>query len=186
MPSKFDAVLPGLKPAPVADQVYQDKVNEAKVLYVDRHPATLAKLYTICRNTKAVLEEQLYQANLQIEALTQLLIEGQEAGAEGWGQYGGSDTTLRLPNGDKIETRSEPYGVVTDKEAFRLWCLANGYERQLMLWPTTTNKIVKERTMVGDPLPDGTDVFRKDSIRFTPMRRDAVSDEVRAFREGGK
>lgn len=51
-----------------------------------------------------------------------------------------------------------PHGEVLDKEKFRLWCVRNGLGQQLMLWPTTTQKIVKELALHGHEPPDGIEV----------------------------
>lgn len=182
MPSKFASVLPGLKPLPVADQTYQDNVNATKELFTDHTPTALAKAYTKWRQEKEFIELRLKDVNLHLEAVTQLLVDSQEAQADGWGQYGASENTLRLVTGDKIEIRREPYGQVNDKDAFHDWCIANGYERQMQLWPTTMNAIVRERLVNGDPLPDGTEVFAKDKIVFTAMKVEKTAPEIETFR----
>lgn len=175
MASKYASVMPRLKPLPASDQTYQDKVDEAKASFYDLSATGLAKDYASWREQKERIEDELREINLFLEAATQLLVASQEEGADGWGQYGASDNALRLASGDKIEIRREPYGQVKDKEAFRQWCVDNGYERQMQLWPTTMNAIVKERLVNGDDLPDGTEVFAKDKIVFTAFKPEATS-----------
>lgn len=161
---KYDAVLDGLAPMPVADQSYQDKVEKVKEQFTDRTPAVLALTYAKWRAKKELIEARIYQANLMIEALVQLLEESQEAGAEGWGLYGVGDNALRLPTGETVYVRREPYGYVKDKDAFRDWCMANGYAGQLNLWPTTMSALVKERLLAGEAPPAGTDAFVKTKV----------------------
>ena len=62
--------------------------------------------------------------------------------------------------------QAEPYAVVEDKEAFRLWCIANGLASKLQLWPTTTQSIVKERLLAADTLPDGVSATNKPKLTF--------------------
>lgn len=104
--------------------------------------------------------------NLRKEACVQLLVASQERGDEAWGKYGVKDNAMRLEGGETIRVQSEPYGQVKDKEAFRLWCIDNGYEKSLQLWPATMNAIAKERCVNGEPNPDGVEVFRKDIVKY--------------------
>lgn len=165
---KYDTVLTALRPVPPPS--YQDKIDEAKIEITGTTATELAALYTSLRQEKRDAESELQRVNITLEAVTQLLVASQESGAEGWGQYGTTDNTLRLVTGDKIAIQREPYGQVKDKESFRLWCLANGYGGQLQLWPTTMNAIVKERLLAGEELPDGCEVFAKDKIVYTQFK----------------
>lgn len=165
---KYDAVLPGLKPLPPSDLSYQEKVERVKADVGLRQADELAEAYIALRHEKKAVEKQLYDVNLRIEAHEQLLAESQERGGAGWGEYGVKENALRLSSGDTVRIQREPYGQVRDKEAFRLWCIANGYERQLQLWPTTMNAVCKERLMVGEPEPDGCETFAKTKVVYTP------------------
>jgi hypothetical protein len=160
---KYAAVLPGL-PKFVEESSYQEKVNQVKQTITNRDAVALAQEYVEVREVKASLEEDLYLANMKIAALEQLLDDSQERQAAGWGDYGVKDNALRLPSGATIRVHREPYGQVKDKEAFRLWCIANGYERQLQLWPATMNALVKERLLVGEAEPDGCEAFAKTKV----------------------
>lgn len=170
MASKFEKVLPGLKPAPpTADDVArQEKLDEIKARYTNRDPAYLAATYIKYRAEIDAIKERLSQANLYLDAIVQLIVESEQIGATGWGDYGALDNALRLVDGGTIRVQPEPYGQVKDKEAFRLWCIQNGYERQLQLWPSTMNSVCKERLVAGDNLPDGCEVFVKQKIVYTP------------------
>jgi hypothetical protein len=174
--SKFASVLPGLtKPEPEKTP-YQERVEQVKA-ELATHPLTsLAEEYISLRKAKDELYEHEKALNLRIEACTQMLITSQESQEDGWGKYGVADNALRLPTGDTIRVKSEPSGVVKDKEAFRLWCIANGYETQLQLWPTTMNAIVKERCLEGEEPPAGTEIFRKDSLVFVAAKEGGDED----------
>lgn len=180
MPSKYDKVLPGLKKAPPADLSFQQKVDKAKaeignrIEIVDGQPCVVGRktapelafeYAALCAEDARVKAHQ-EDVNVRFEAVTQLLTASQEAAEPEWGKYGVAENALRLPTGDTLRVQPEPYGQVKDKEAFREWCLANGYERQLQLWPSTMNAVCKERLLEGQPLPDGCDVFIKTKIVY--------------------
>lgn len=171
-PGKYDAVIGKLANLPVEDQSYQAKVQAVKdsLQKFPTSPSSLGREYARLRAEHERVEKETYEINLRIEAVSQLLIETNEAENAEWGAYGAPDTTLRLVNGDSIRVQKEPIGQVTDKEAFRQWCLANGYANQLQLWPSTMNALVKERLLVGQPEPDGTEVFVKTKLVYTPLK----------------
>lgn len=158
---KYAAVLAdrNLPRLPPADASYQAKVDQLKTFIVDRQAVQLADNYIKWRREKARIEEMLSAANLQLAAYEQLLEDSQERGAAGWGDYGVKENALRLPSGATVRVQREPYGKVVDKEAFRQWCIANGYANQLQLWPSTMNGIVKERLLAGEREPDGTEAY---------------------------
>jgi hypothetical protein len=164
---KYDAALTDIPKAPAEDNAYQAKVETVKATLRHLKPTELMAAYIAARAEKERVERELYNTTLSLVALTQLLDDSQEAGAEGWGQYGVSDASLRLVNGDTLRIERKPSGVVQDKEAFRLWCLAHGYEAQMHLWPTRASAVVTERLVAGEELPDGTDVFSKAKIVLT-------------------
>lgn len=192
---KYDAILNTLKPVPPQDQPYQQRVDAVKETLAPLDTRDVAAEYVGLRKGrgrpvdllfakglnvtreeeqrilvdalgKDGIEALLKVCNLRIEAATQLLIARQEAGVGGWGEYGVKDNALRMEDGGTIRVKSEPYPQVKDKEAYRLWCIANGYETQMQLWPTTTAAIAKERRLNGDPDPDGVEVFRKESLVY--------------------
>lgn len=164
---KYDAIMPTLPKAPPADPSYQEKVDELKRSVTDRSAISLASQYVDMRARKAALDAQLYDVNMRIAAYEQLLADSQEQQAAGWGDYGVKDNAIKLPSGDTIRIQREPSGKVVNKEAFRLWCIYNGYENQLQLWPSTMNGIVKERLVAGEPVPDGTEAYAYTKVVFT-------------------
>lgn len=130
---KYAAVMDGLKPAPVADQKRQDKIEEAKTeLLLDEMTGELreltaeelAKLYTNLRHEDDEAEALRYARHLKLEALEQLIVKSWDEDQDGWGTYGAGPNTLRLREGYAIDVESLPEGKVVDKEAFRQWCVA--------------------------------------------------------------
>lgn len=129
------------------DAKHQEKVDALKAsLVVERSPASLAQAYASLRREKDELSEQLSELQVRVDAVAQLLAEAYEN--EGV-------ASLKLGDGSSVSVQLEPSAKVEDKEAFRLWCIANGLERSLQLWPSTTNALVKERLLEGAPEPDG-------------------------------
>lgn len=157
---KYDAVLPNLRKFQ-EESTYQQKIDEVKRTIPAKNAIELADLYIQARRLKDALTEQTYLVQLKLTALEQLLDDSQERQAAGWGDYGVKENALRLASGATIRVHREPYGTVKDKEAFRLWCISNGYERQLQLWPSTMNAIVKERLLAGEAEPDGCESWSK-------------------------
>lgn len=163
---KYDEVLPGL-PKYQEEPDYQEKINKVKIEIYDKDATVLAEGYAEAREVKEDLQRDLYLINLKIAAYEQLLDDSQLRQAAGWGDYGAKDNMIKLPSGATIRVSKEPYGKVVDKETFRLWCIANGYERQLQLWPATMNALVKERLLAGEAEPDGCEAFSMTKIFFT-------------------
>jgi hypothetical protein len=58
----------------------------------------------------------------------------------------------------------EPYAVVKDKDAARLWAMANGFERTLQMPWQTLNAEVKERLLNGLAEPDGVVAHSKPKL----------------------
>jgi hypothetical protein len=77
------------------------------------------------------------------------------------------ETGLTMRNGDKVRWNPEPHLVVTDKEAFRQWCLQNELERDMVLPWGKANKLVKEMLLDGRGEPPGAECFMRPKVSFT-------------------
>jgi hypothetical protein len=122
-----------------------------------RHASAFAAAYAEVRVVMDKVNDWKSSVQLLLDAYEQLMIQQMEA--EGV-------ASLRLEGGASVSTFGEPYGQVVDKEKFRQWCITNGYEGQLQLWPSTMNAITKERLLEGEAPPDGVDVFAKTMVRL--------------------
>ena len=131
---------------------YEKRVTGGK-----QRASDYAHAYAQLRLIKDKMDDWTSNFQLLLDAYTELLVLQMDQ--EGM-------PSLRLANGSSISTHAEPYGQVKDREAFRLWCIENGFEQKLMLWPSTMNSLVKERTLEGEPPPDGVEVFAKTVVRF--------------------
>ncbi len=133
---------------------------------IDYTPESLARLYAKVRSELDALENVRYWRQVRANALEQMLIESHEQDMPGWGRYGAGADTVKLPSGSRIDVGIEPDVKVEDKERFRKWCIANGLEGALQLWPSTTASITKERLLAGVALPDGVAVTVRQKIKF--------------------
>jgi len=166
---KYSHVLPGLEKKPVDDQKYQEKVNQRKAEIVrelaeigEAASAVLfARKYQTARVTRDGIKAQASEAELELEAVSQLLID----------QYEEDGTSsVKLADGSTVATQPEPSGVVLDPEVFRLWCIANGLERSLRLAPQSLSALVRERLLNGEPEPDGTKAFVRTKLVYTKSK----------------
>lgn len=185
-PGRYDEVVARLAPRPTEDDSRQVKVENVKKLIREQNNGSdlsatdLADLYATYRRRLVEIETKAYSIGVAIEALTQMMVTSQDAGDEGWGQYGVADNAIRLPDGSTIRVQREPYAKVIDKEKFRLWCIANGYEQKLQLWPTTMNEITKERLVKGEEEPDGVEAYSYSKLVFTDATKNGKESEAEA------
>jgi hypothetical protein len=170
----YDEIVKDLKPVPVEDPRYQDKVNKkkdeirnlAKSENKEFNARFLAEEYSLARYQKDQIEEELKAKNLEIAALEQLLFSSQEAGEEGWGEYGAKENMIRLASGASVAIQKEPTGKVIDKDEFREWCINNGFERELQLHHSTMLSLLKTRLKENLGEMDGVEVYFRPKFVF--------------------
>jgi hypothetical protein len=167
----YDHITPTLPKLPPQDAAHQEHVDRVKTSILERDAVKLGTTYAKLRQMKKEIQQKLSSLQVQIDALEQLLTESQEKHAEGWGQYGAKDNMIRLPNGETIRVQLELYPQVKNKEEYRLWCIKNGYANKLQLWPSTTEALVKERWLIGEPDPDGVETYSKPTVFYTPAKQ---------------
>jgi hypothetical protein len=184
---KFDAIIGNLPELPVEDLAYQEKIDKIKEEIKSEQiqtPASLADGYAAARfgtvdlslldeDFKKQMIEMLgvngldalqKEAQKKLTAYEQLVAESWDADDPGWGMYGATPNMLRLQSGASISVQPEPKCKVEDKEAFRKWCIANGLENSLQLWPSTMESLSKERLLNGLAVPDGIRAFVRNKI----------------------
>jgi hypothetical protein len=172
MASKYAALFDKFPAEPPEDAKKQEKIELLKPQFAGLSATDLAQELAHQRNAEAELATQFALLTLRREALEQLLTATYENEAPEWGAYGASESTLRLADGSKFEIRREPKASVIDKDANRLWAIANGMERLLALPWRTLDSTTKERLVNGDPEPDGVAVFIHTSVRFTSAKKE--------------
>lgn len=122
-----------------------------------RHASELTRMYVDLRREADRLAEDLAECRLRLMAVSSMMVDQMEV----------EDTTsITLRNGDQVRIQYEPHLVVVDKEAFRQWCLKNGFEQQMVLPWGTGNKLVKEMLVNGEAEPEGTGAFIQTKIVF--------------------
>ena len=153
-------VLPrmiGVKPS------YYDKVMALKD-EIERDPefqrqaGTIAATYAELRREAEAKAAELSELKLRLTAVMLLMIDQFENEGE---------SGLVMQNGDKIRWNPEPHLVVTDKEAFRQWCVKQGLERSMHLAWGTANKMVKQMLIDGAGEPPGAECFMRPKVSFT-------------------
>jgi hypothetical protein len=119
--------------------------------------AEVETLYNKVRKGKEDLDAQLSKANLELEALTQLIVERYEDDGV---------TSKKLKDGTSLGVSVEPYPTVIPekKDEFLAWVKAEGMESLLSLNYQTMAKIVKARLESGQLLPPGIDVFCRNKL----------------------
>ena len=145
----------------------------------------LAALYVIARADVATIMAAAAMASVELEALTQLLIDSQEDKAPEWGAFGASDRGMKLTNGDALRVQPELHGTVKNKAAFRQWCFDNGQTTHMELPEKKTQDLVKLRLLNGQLDPDGIEVFTRARIVYTPLKMEGTpatsDDDTQAF-----
>jgi len=165
-PGKYDAIIPSLPKMPASDPSYQERVEAAKAEIPNKDAVAMATEYVRLRKLKDAINDELSAVQLLITAHEQLLDVSQEAEEPGWGLYGTKDNAIKLASGETVRIQREPAGKVVDREAWRQWGVANGYERQMALHPGTMNSIVKERLLSGEACPEGTEAYVYTKVVF--------------------
>ena len=170
---KYDAVLQGKPMLPLEDNLTRqgeiDRLKEEH--FAGLSAVDLAMKYAITRHKRDLLRLQEAGLQLDLDALMQMLVQSEDEHTDpSWGAYGANDNAIRLPNGDQLRINKEPASKVVDSEAFRLWCIANGYERKLQLHAGTRESIVAERMLAAEPAPDGLEVGTWAKLTFTAAK----------------
>ena len=136
---------------------YQSKVNESKSSFVGLDAPGLARAFNSARNRKRGHESVIKEINVELEALSQLLVEHLDTA---------TISKLTLDTGETVFTQSEPYCSVEDKILLRAWIENNGLEELLTINFRTLNALTKERLIDGKAAPSGVKVFLKTSARI--------------------
>lgn len=160
MASKYAKVLANLERLAGEDTEYQNKVSAVRQEITEEpdfqmHASSLAARYLKVRAEKEKLEAEMYDVNLELTAVEQLLIDQYEV--EG-------TTKVTLETGESIAVQPEPYAQVQNKDEFRQWCLEQGLGNLMSIPWATTNMMTKQRLLEGQPEPPGVKAFIKSKI----------------------
>ncbi len=161
MKGKYTEVVKTLPKLPAIDAGFQEKVVARKRELIENDPlkmrsaAALASEYRRLRDAKDEVEKVESRLNLEIEAISQLLVEQYEADGT---------SSIALATGGSVSTQLEPYAQVTDRDVVREWAVKEGLERQLALPWQTANALVKDRLLKGEPEPPGMKAYVRTKI----------------------
>lgn len=195
-PGKYDHLLEGLPAIPFEeDPRRQDRIERLKEncrhcgkakewhesgdfghefeAWKDLDAAKLVVDYALIKFELDAKKEEESALQLKLDTLKQLLIASEDSGLDpSWGAYGANDNAIRLPDGGGIRIDKKPASKVVDPDAFRQWCIDNGYERKLQLHASIREAIVAERMLAAEPVPDGLEVGTWAKVTFTPAKGD--------------
>lgn len=166
MPSKFAKLKGKLDPwKPEAS--YQEKVDEAKKKYAALSPVELAREFKMEDDTKDSLEVEIKLCNLELEALSQLIVSVLE----------GSDLqALELESGMKVSLDIKPYVSVIDtleaRTAYDKWIHSAKMRKLLTLNPRTRDGFVKELLEAGRPTPNWAKCFLKTRAKLMGKKKE--------------
>jgi hypothetical protein len=136
---------------------FQSRVNERKEEFIGLDAPELTRAFNSARNLKHGHEGVIKAINIELEALSQLLVEHLETA---------TISKLTLDTGETVFTQSEPYCSVEDEVLLRAWIENNGLEELLSINFRTLNALTKERLIDGKAPPSGVKVFLKTSARI--------------------
>jgi hypothetical protein len=164
--SKLRSTIPAFE----NESTYQQKIDKAKISMLgenveDANINRLAALFAQRKQEKDQLEAQTYNLNVELEALSQLLVDRLETE---------SQQSVSLSSGATIFLSDAPYPSIEDEKVFYDWLHKNKMDELLSLNHQTLKGMVTERLQSGQPLPPGTKVFLKTSAR---VRNGVACDE---------
>ena len=146
MAGKYSKVAAQLPRADPKDGKFQEQVNarKAELGKTEQAAGPLAKLYAGLKADKVELEAQEKALNINLAAVEQLMWSAFEsAGVE----------SLGLEGGGSISVSPDISVSVNNRDKMREWAVANGLERELTLYASTVESIMKQRLLAGADIP---------------------------------
>jgi hypothetical protein len=155
--------LRGKLPAFENESSYQAKVEEEKTLILDdadnnedANVTRLSALFATVTEAKRAAEEKVSAYNVQLEALSQLIVDAlTNQGIE----------KVSLANGATVYLQDGTYPGIEDETKFYGWLHKQKMDNLLSLNYQTLKGIVNEYLQSGKPLPPGTRCFLKTQAR---------------------
>jgi len=124
-----------------------------------QHASVLASAYADLRREAEEATAALSEIKLRLAAVMLMMIDQFEVE--------GDISTLGLANGDSVRVHHEPHLIVEDKEQFRLWCIEQRLERDMVLPWAKANKLLKEMKLAGEPNPPGGQCYARPKVTFS-------------------
>jgi hypothetical protein len=147
MSSKWQGLKEKLKPFQI-DSERQKKIDEAKSAYIALSPTELARAFKMKRDVKDELKKQDHENNIEIDAISQLLVSALES----------SDVQLiKLESGMSCGLETQPNIKIIDAAQYGKWSHSTKIKPLLTLNAKVRDAFVKEEVMKlnerGKPLP---------------------------------
>lgn len=156
-------------PAFEQNPTYQAKVDAAKEHYRKNNLdlRQMAESMASCQGYKEAQEDAISLVNIEIEALSQMLVD--EMRAQGLEKLG-------LANGSTLSVEIQPYSSTENKEQMMNYFRRHKQLRQVMTvnWQTI-NAMNKDRLTEGKPAIPGTKTWAKISAKLR-RGKDAASE----------
>ena len=156
--------LKGLLPAWAPEADYQAKIDAVKRAWAENDTKTLSSIFERLRSLKEAIEKKaLARVDLQLEAVTQLLVER---------AVDLNLTALPMDSGVKYLLIDQPHTSVADRTKVREWFTTNDQAEILSPPWQTLNAIVKAKLEAGaDPDDVAKDMGVKIFMKTTLQRR---------------
>lgn len=160
MASKWKNLVGKLDPFAL-EPTYQARIDEEKKSHAALSPSELARKFKITVDEKEQYEQDIKDCNLQIEAISQLIVSALEA----------SDLqSIELESGMKCGLRIEPYVSILDTNEARAlydkFIHSKNMKCLLTLNAQTRNGYVKQLLEAGRPAPAWAKVFIRTSAKL--------------------
>jgi hypothetical protein len=140
---------------------WQEKVMEAKKVYLTLDTTDLGQAMADFKNQKNTLEGQIKNINTVLEALSQLIVDRMEDN---------DMEAIELANGIKVGIKDEPYTSIEDQKKFYDWIKKTKQQGLLKINYQTLNAITKDLIINGKKNPPGTKTFIKTSAKVTGLK----------------
>jgi hypothetical protein len=140
---------------------FQKKVDAEKRKHAKRDANALGKEFVRRKRAKNSLKRKDRQLNVELEALSQLLVDRLE---------GAEIESVKFRGGVGVGLQDKPYPSVADRRKLFGWIKQTRMTGLLSVHHQTLLGLVTEALEAGRPLPPGVDVFLKTSAKVTGLK----------------
>lgn len=136
---------------------FRQKVDAIKSKFIGCDAVELARSFAMARKEKQTLEAEIKSQNVELEALSQLLVENLE---------GAEIQKIQLATGETCYLQDEPYASIEDRSQVMAWMKKHKLTAMLTVQWQSYNAMVKDMLVQGKAVPPGTKVYMKTSARL--------------------
>jgi hypothetical protein len=159
--------LRGKLPAFPVDKTWQEKINAFKQKFLGTRSAEnanarmLSLQFATREKKKDDLEAAIKKLNVEIEALSQMIVESLE---------GEQFQQIDLSSGESISIKDTPYSSVIDRKKLFAWIKETHSADLLSVNTQTLNGLNNDRLLAGQPAVPGTKVFMKTRAKVSSSK----------------